>query len=93
MKIIFPDRCTWPSEKCKTVADLIEKRVILLVGDKKSGSIAELVFRRLKGDVGSLIESKGKSKIIVLDESYLYNLTELGTGRGDFDCTILELLK
>ena len=21
MKIIFPDRCTWPSEKCKTVAD------------------------------------------------------------------------
>lgn len=50
-------------------------------GDKEAGSIAELGFRRLKGDVGSLIESKGKSKIIVLDESYLYNLTELGTGR------------
>lgn len=85
--------CAWPSEKCKTVADLIEKRVILLVGDKKARNIAELTFRRLKEDAGSLVESKGKSKIIVLDEAYLYNLTELGTGRGDFDCMILELLE
>ena len=94
MKILFPDDCMWTDSKKKIVANLIEKRINLLIGRYKASKIASLAFcasQSQKALLGIDQTKHGLFYTILLSPSYLYNIIEFGDGRKNFDATICDL--